>query len=55
LTGVTATYVESPISFDSFISDNTRREQLIGKCEVHWREGIRSTFERRGILAPSQA
>ncbi len=51
LTGVTATYVESPISFDSFISDNTRREKLIGKCEVHWRDGIRDTFKRRGILA----
>jgi nucleoside-diphosphate-sugar epimerase len=51
LTGVTASFVESPISFDSFWSDNTRREQLIGKCSVHWKDGARNTFERLGIIA----
>ena len=51
LTGRTATYVETPVTWDSFISDNTRREQLIGKCEVHWRDGIRDTLERRGMIS----
>ena len=50
LTGVTASFVESSINFDSFASDNTRREQLIGKCAVHWRDGVRDTFERLGII-----
>jgi hypothetical protein len=51
LTGVTPGFVEGPISFDSFASDNTRREQLIGKCAVHWKDGVRDTFERLGIIA----
>jgi nucleoside-diphosphate-sugar epimerase len=50
LTGVTPRFVESEITWDSFISDNTRREQLIGKCSVHWKDGIQSTLQRRGIL-----
>ena len=50
ITGVTARFVESPISFDSFWSDNTRREQLIGKCSVHWKDGVRDSFERLGII-----
>jgi nucleoside-diphosphate-sugar epimerase len=50
LTGVTAGFVDSKINFDSFPSDNTRREQLIGKCSVHWRDGVRDTFERLGII-----
>jgi nucleoside-diphosphate-sugar epimerase len=50
LTGVTASFVDSPISFDSFWSDNTRREQLIGKCSMHWKDGVRDTFQRLGII-----
>ena len=50
LTGVTASFTESAISFDSFPSDNTRREQLIGTCSVHWKDGVRDTFQRLGIL-----
>ena len=52
LTGVTPNFVESAITFDSFVSDNTRREQLIGKCSVHWKDGVRDTFERLGIISP---
>ena len=55
LTGVTPSFVEGPISFDSFASDNTRREQLIGKCAVHWKDGVRDTFERLGIIDPQPA
>jgi nucleoside-diphosphate-sugar epimerase len=47
LTGITAQYQESPINFDSFVSDNTRRTQLIGRCAVGWREGIRRTVAGR--------
>jgi nucleoside-diphosphate-sugar epimerase len=50
LTGQTATFVESEVTYDSFISDNTRREELIGKCEVHWKDGVRDTLQRH----PSQ-
>ena len=50
LTGITVDLAESPISFDSFPSDNRRREQLIGKCSVHWKDGVRDTFERLGLL-----
>jgi nucleoside-diphosphate-sugar epimerase len=50
LTGITPNFIESPISFDSFASDNTRRERLIGKCSVHWKDGVRATFERLGII-----
>lgn len=53
LTGQTATYVESPITFDTFESDNTKRQQLIGGCEVGWREGIKDTFERLGLIGAS--
>lgn len=52
LTGVTASFVETPISFDSFWSDNTHREQLIGKCPTHWKDGVRDTLERLNIIAP---
>jgi hypothetical protein len=50
LTDITVNLAESPISFDSFPSDNRRREQLIGKCSVHWKNGVRDTFERLGLL-----
>ncbi len=50
LTGLTASFIESPVSFDSFWSDNTRREQLIGKCSQHWKEGVRDTFSRLGLI-----
>ncbi|MGA7055012.1 MAG: NAD(P)-dependent oxidoreductase [Mycobacterium sp.] len=51
LTGVTASFVEKPVSFDSFWSDNTRREELIGKCSVSWKDGVRDTFVKLGIIA----
>lgn len=50
LTGQTATYVESPITFDTFESDNTKRKQLIGNCQVGWRDGIKDTLARLGFL-----
>jgi len=50
LTGITVNLKESAISFDSFPVDNTHREQLIGKCSMHWKDGVRDTFTRVGIL-----
>lgn len=50
LTGVTASFQESPIWFDFYPSDNTRREQLVGKCAVGWKEGIRETLSARLVL-----
>ena len=55
LTGQTATYVESDVTWDSFISDNARREKLIGSCGVHWKDGVRDTFERLGIIGAQPA
>ena len=46
LTGKTPNYVESELTFDSFASDNTHREKLIGTCKVSWRQGVRSTLAR---------
>jgi hypothetical protein len=45
--GVKATFQESSSWPDFFLSDNTRREQLVGKCEVHWKDGIRELVEHR--------
>jgi nucleoside-diphosphate-sugar epimerase len=55
LAGITPQFVESDITFDSFISDNTRREALIGRCDTKWRDGMRQTIDARfpGALAAS--
>jgi nucleoside-diphosphate-sugar epimerase len=50
LTGVTPSFIEGAISFDSFVSDNSRREQLIGQCAVHWKDGVKDTFQRLGFI-----
>ena len=50
LTGVTASYVESPITMDCQWADNRRRQALIGRCEAHWKDGFRDTFARLGLL-----
>jgi nucleoside-diphosphate-sugar epimerase len=50
LTGVAATYAESPVTMDCQWADNTRRLALIGPCEVHWKDGFRDTFARLGLL-----
>jgi nucleoside-diphosphate-sugar epimerase len=55
LTGLTPTYTESKITLDVFLSDNTLRKKLIGDCEVHWKDGLRDTFRRLGVLKPGLA
>lgn len=44
LTGTAPNYVESDFTFDSFASDNARRQKLIGACTVPWRDGVRDTL-----------
>ena len=50
LTGQTASFVESRVTFDCQLADNSLREQLIGKCEARWKDGVRDTFARLGLL-----
>jgi nucleoside-diphosphate-sugar epimerase len=50
ITGVTAAFRESPVWFDFYPSDNTRREQLVGKCSVGWKDAVRETIESRLAL-----
>jgi UDP-glucuronate 4-epimerase len=47
LTGLTPVYELTEVNFDSFASDNTRRESLIGPCKVHWKDGVRKVIDRR--------
>jgi len=47
LAGITPTYVESEVTFDCFVSDNTRRRELIGPCQTSWKDGMRRTIEAR--------
>jgi len=47
LTGIVPEFVESEITMDSFVSDNTRREHLIGKCNTDWRDGMRLAIAAR--------
>jgi UDP-glucuronate 4-epimerase len=47
LAGLTPRFVQSAVTYDSFISDNTRRTGLIGRCKTHWQDGIRAAIELR--------
>lgn len=49
LTGRTPEFrvIDSPNSSKGNGSDNTRRRELIGDCEVSWRDGIRRMWEQR--------
>jgi nucleoside-diphosphate-sugar epimerase len=53
LTGVSAKFQESPVWFDFYPSDNTRREQLVGKCSVGWKDAVRETIESRVASSPN--
>lgn len=45
--GLEPKFAPSEIRFDKRASDNARRNELIGKCSVHWKDGIPETLERR--------
>lgn len=43
--GLEAEFVPSEESRQVFPSDNTRRVELLGRCAVHWRDGMRAAVE----------
>ena len=47
ITGVPVTYAFNERHRMSCAFDNTRRQALIGDCQVDWREGVRRTLEAR--------
>jgi UDP-glucuronate 4-epimerase len=47
ISGIAPHYQEDELAYDFFASDNTRRESLIGRCQVHWRDGVRRAIAAR--------
>jgi nucleoside-diphosphate-sugar epimerase len=47
ISGIEPRYEEDELAYDFFASDNTRRESLIGRCQVNWRDGVRRTIAAR--------
>jgi nucleoside-diphosphate-sugar epimerase len=47
IAGLEARFEESDQSFNSFITENSRRRALAGPCRVHWRDGVRRCIEAR--------
>jgi nucleoside-diphosphate-sugar epimerase len=45
ITGVAVTFQPSDVSRNTFVSDNARRQALIGSCHVDWRAGVRRTVD----------
>jgi hypothetical protein len=45
LTGVAANLEPSDSSRETFAFDNRLRQDLIGRCEVDWRDGLRRTLD----------
>jgi hypothetical protein len=45
ITGVPVAFEETTVNRTSQAFDNTRRIELVGRCEVGWREGVRRTIE----------
>jgi nucleoside-diphosphate-sugar epimerase len=43
--GLPVEFVEDDRARASFVSDNTRRLELIGPCEVDWREGMQRAVD----------
>jgi nucleoside-diphosphate-sugar epimerase len=47
LAGIEPRFEESDQAFNSFITENTRRRELVGNCKVHWRDGMRRAIATR--------
>jgi nucleoside-diphosphate-sugar epimerase len=45
ISGFPVTYKRGSYYRDNFPTDNTRREQIAGKCLVHWQDGMRAAIE----------
>ena len=44
ITGVPVTYLRGAYYRDNYLTDNSKREAIAGKCRIHWREGLASTI-----------
>jgi nucleoside-diphosphate-sugar epimerase len=47
LTGLPLRTESSEVTFNFFVSDNTRRRQLVGPCRIHWKDGFRRALAAR--------
>jgi nucleoside-diphosphate-sugar epimerase len=47
LAGIEVRFEESDHAFNSYITDNTRRRELVGDCRVQWRDGMRRAIAAR--------
>lgn len=52
LAGIEPRFEESDHAFNSFITENTRRRELVGNCTVHWRDGMRRVIAARFPQVP---
>lgn len=44
ISGVPVSYLRGNYYRDNYLTDNSKREALVGKCQIHWREGIADTI-----------
>lgn len=54
-TGVPVTFAPSDVTRDTCAYDNTRRQALIGGCEVGWQDGLRRTLAHHFPNLPGPA
>jgi nucleoside-diphosphate-sugar epimerase len=47
LAGIEPRFEETDHPFNSCVTDNTRRRELVGDCRVHWRDGMRRAIAAR--------
>lgn len=44
ITSVPVSYLRGEYYRDNYLTDNTRREAIAGKCRIHWKDGIADTI-----------
>ena len=44
ITGISVEYLRGEYYRDNYLTDNSRRENIAGKCEIHWKQGIADTI-----------
>lgn len=44
ITGTPVSYLRGDYYRDNYLTDNSRRESLVGKCRIGWKEGITATI-----------
>jgi UDP-glucuronate 4-epimerase len=45
ITGVPLKFIRSELTRDTYVSDNTKRNRLVGNCRTDWKSGIRRTID----------